>query len=140
MSEAPSSPPPRRWLRSILAIVAGFVAVVVLSIATDAALSAAHIFPPADQAMLDPKLLFCALAYRSVYGALGSYIAARLAPRAPMWHAMILGGIGEVASIAGVIAALPGTLGPIWYPVALAITTLPFAWLGGALAARFPRR
>jgi len=36
-------------------------------------------------------------------------------------------------SLAGAIAAIPLKLGPIWYPIALALTALPCAWLGGIL-------
>jgi hypothetical protein len=64
---------------------------------------------------------------------LGSYITARLAPHAPMKHALILGGIGFVLSLAGAIGASGMNLGPMWYPIALVITTLPCTWLGGYL-------
>ncbi len=64
---------------------------------------------------------------------LGSYIAARLAPRNPMRHALILGAIGFVLSLAGAIATIPMDLGPAWYPIALVVTALPCTWLGGAL-------
>jgi len=63
-----------------------------------------------------------------------SWIAARLAPYAPMRHALALGMIGFVLSLAGAIAALTmADLGPAWYPIALVVTALPCAWLGGAL-------
>ena len=45
-----------------------------------------------------------ALSYRLVFGALGSYIAARLAPAYPMRHALILGAIGTVLATLGVVA------------------------------------
>lgn len=69
----------------------------------------------------------------TTYTVLGSYITARLAPRNPMRHAMILGVIGLIAGTAGVIATLPLHLGPTWYPIAIALTALPCAWLGGFL-------
>jgi hypothetical protein len=34
---------------------------------------------------------------------------------------------------AGAFATVPMNLGPAWYPIALAVTALPLAWLGGAL-------
>jgi hypothetical protein len=89
--------------------------------------------------MFDPGLNLLALAYRCVYGALGSWIAAALAPRRPMLHAMILGGIGFVLSIAGALTMMPLHLGPDWYPIALILTALPCAWLGGALHQRHAR-
>src|ERR1051326_5162230 len=83
--------------------------------------------------MVEPQLNFLALSYRIVYTIMGSYIAARSAPRNPMRHAMILGAIGFVLSIPGVIIATQANLGPMWYPIALVITALPCAWLGGLL-------
>jgi hypothetical protein len=41
--------------------------------------------------MRDTGDYLLALVYRTVYGILGGYVTARLAPRAPMRHALILG-------------------------------------------------
>jgi hypothetical protein len=92
-----------------------------------------EVYPPWGQPMYDARLLLLALAYRIVYGVLGSYTAARLAPRNPMRHALVLGVVGFVLSMAGAIATIPMDLGPSWYPIALALTALPCAWLGGVL-------
>jgi hypothetical protein len=126
---------PRRLGRSAGALVLGFLAVVVLSTATDQLMHALAIYPPWGEPMYEPSLNILALAYRSVYAVLGSYIAARFAPRAPMAHALILGGVGFVLSLLGAVAAIsyPKDLGPLWYPVVLVLTTLPCAWLGGIL-------
>jgi hypothetical protein len=125
--------PPRRLLGSIAAIVAGFLTVVVLSLATDQLLHVLHVYPPWGQPMYDNGLCFLALSYRIVYTVLGSYIAARLAPRAPMLHVWILGAIGLVMGTAGAVATIPMHLGPAWYAIAIAATALPCAWLGGVL-------
>jgi hypothetical protein len=127
----------RQLLRSIGAVFGGFVTVVALSLGTDQVMHELEIYPPWGQPMPQPGLNLLALAYRSVYAVLGSYVAARLAPRAPMRHALILGGIGFVLSFAGTLAALGmPELGPLWYPVALVATALPCAWIGGALHRR----
>ncbi len=136
---APPPAEPRRMARSVLAILAGFVTVFVLSLATDQVFHVLKVYPPWGQPMYDTGLLTLALAYRCLYAVLGSWIAARLAPRAPMRHAMILGWIGLVFAIAGAVATIffmPVKLGPSWYPIALVITTLPCAWLGGWLFVR----
>jgi len=124
---------PRNLWRSTGAVLLGFVAVVVLSLGTDQVLHMLEVYPPWGQPMRDPGLNLLALAYRCVYGVLGSYIAARLAPRNPMRHALVLGVIGFVLSLAGALATIPMDLGPAWYPIALVVTALPGAWLGGAL-------
>ncbi len=124
---------PRRLLRSTGAVLLGFVAVVVLSLGTDQVLHSLKVYPPWDQPMYDPGLCLLALSYRIVYTVVGGYITARLAPRNPMRHALILGVIGFAIGTAGAIATIPMHLGPAWYPIAIALTALPCAWLGGAL-------
>ncbi len=125
--------PTRRWLRTVLAILAGFVVVVVLSIGTDAILHALKIYPTLGQGMSD-QLFLLATAYRILYGIIGSYVTARLAPDRPMWHAMVGGVIGLILSIVGAVATWKHTeMGPHWYPLALVVTALPSAWLGGKI-------
>jgi hypothetical protein len=128
---------PRNLWRSTGAVFLGFFAVVVLSLGTDEVLHLLKVYPPLAQPMFDARLNLLALSYRMVYSVIGSYIAARFAPRNPMRHAMILGAIGFVLSIPGVIFITTHTnLGPAWYPIALVVTALPCAWLGGALYQR----
>lgn len=124
--------PPRRIGRGIGAVLAGFVAIVILSIGTDMALVAAGIFPPLSRpALFTTPLLLLATAYRSVYSVAGCYLAARLAPERPMGHALALGGVGVVVSIAGAI--IMRGAGPAWYPLALIVLAMPCAWMGGKL-------
>ena len=78
-------------------------------------------------------LLVLATTYRSTYGVIAAYVIARLAPNRPMGHALIAGALGLVVSILGAAAAWNSTFGQHWYPVALALTTLPTAWIGGKL-------
>jgi hypothetical protein len=127
-------------LRSTGAILLGLIAIVALSLGTDQILHTLNVYPPWGQPMHDPALNLLALSYRCIYGVLGSYLAARFAPNAPMRHALTLGLLGVVLSTAGAVAAMGMDLGPTWYPIALVVTALPCAWLGGALyRARQPR-
>lgn len=127
------STPPRRLWRSTGAVLLGFFAVVVLSLGTDQLLHVLEVYPPWGRPMNDTGLLLLALAYRTIYAVLGSFIAAWFAPRNPMRHALVLGAVGTVLSLAGAIATIPMDLGPSWYPIALVLTALPCAWLGGVL-------
>jgi hypothetical protein len=131
-----STKSPRRLGRSVIAVVAGFATVVVLSIAADAVLHALKVYPPPEQGLHDPLLNLLALAYRSVFTVAGGWVTARLAPRAPLRHAFILGVLGLVAGTAGVIASWNLNLGPHWYPIALAVSGPPLCWLGGVLATK----
>ena len=120
--------------RSIGALLAGFVVVVVLSLGTDVAMLASGIFPPWGQPMPD-GLFWLALAYRTIYGVAGSYFVARLAPNRPMGHALISGAVGLVMSTIGAVATWNAgpEFGPKWYALALIATAMLCAWLGGWL-------
>jgi len=124
----------RRVLRSIGAVLAGFLAVVILSLGTDIVLHATGVFPPWGRPMSD-ALFLLATVYRTVYGVVGSYITARLAPDRPLQHALVGGFIGLVLSIVGAVATWNRgpAFGPHWYPLALIVLALPCAWLGGKL-------
>jgi hypothetical protein len=123
-----------KFSRSILAIFVGFVAVLVLTIATDVVLHAVHFYPPLGE--YNPgSILIWATIYRTIYGIIGSYVTARLAPRRPMKHALIGGAIGFVLATIGAAATwnhVP-SLGSHWYAVSLIIGALPTAWLGAQL-------
>jgi len=120
-------------LRSTGAVVAGFVAIVVLSLGTDQVLHALKVYPPWGQPMA-VGLFALATAYRIVYTVAGGYLTARLAPHAPVLHAVILGLVGLVPGVAGVVVGIAKPdLGPLWYPIVLAVTGLPCAWVGGVL-------
>jgi hypothetical protein len=129
--------PKRRIGRSLLAVLAGILTIILLDNGLDFVLHSTGVYPPVGLAMAEP-LFLVALAYRTVDGILGCYIAARLAPHSPQGHAMTLGAIGVALSSLGVVATWNGgpELGPIWYPLALVAITLPCAWIGGTLAER----
>ena len=124
-------------LRRMSAVVAGFVAVVVLSLGTDAVLHGTGVFPGWGEPMGN-ALFLLATAYRTVYGIAGGYVAARLAPDRPMTHALILGIVGVLVSIAGAVATWNAgpAFGPRWYPLGLIAIALPTAWAGGKLNGR----
>ena len=124
--------PSRRVGRSILALLAGIVVGIVLSTGTDFGLYAIG-FAPSLSARWPNPLLLLATAYRSIYGIIGAYVIARLAPNRPMGHALVAGALGFAVSTLGAAAAWNSTAGQRWYPVALALTAMPTAWIGGRL-------
>ena len=130
MSDAQHS---RRLGRSIWAMFAGFLVGAVLSLGTDEIMHLLKIYPPWGERMSDP-LFALATAYRITYNILGAYVVARLAPHRPMWHAMVLGPIGFVLSVAGAVATWNRDLGPHWYSITIAAIALPCSWLGAKLA------
>ena len=125
---------PSRLGRSVGAVAAGFVATALLSLGTDVVMHATGVLPPWGQVMSD-GLFVWATVYRMAFTVLGGFITARLAPRKPMTHVLVLGALGIVAASAGVLATWNRgpEFGPKWYPIALVVTALPCVWAGGAL-------
>lgn len=119
--------------RSIWAVVAGFLTVAILSTLTDFILESLGIFPSVSEGLFVTWMLVLALVYRSAYAVLGGYITAKLSPHKPMKHVWILSWIGLVFAILGIFANYVAQLGPNWYPILLAIFTIPCVVLGGKL-------
>ena len=128
---------PRRRFRGTAAILAGLAANVVLALGTDQILHTTGVYPPWGQPLAD-SLSAVATAYRVLFGVLGCYLAARLAPDRPMWHAMAVGVIGVVVSTVGLVATWNAgpAFGPRWYAIALVLVSIPCAWAGGKLRER----
>ena len=116
-------------LRSILAVVAGIVAVVVLSEGTDYVAGKLGLLSFNGPDLTVPFAI--ATVYRSIAAVVGGLVTAKLAPNAPIMHAIILGAIGTALALAGVLTHLSAP--NLWYPIALVVTALPCSWLGGKL-------
>ena len=125
----------RRIGRNIGAVLAGMIAGIVLSLGTDLLMQVIGLLPPLGQRASDGSLM-AATIYRTVYGVLGAYLTARLAPSRPMLHALVLGALGLVASTAGAAATWNRgpAFGPHWYPLALIVLAMPTAGVGGEAA------
>ena len=135
------------WIASAVAVAVGFTVTAIASIAADAAMEAAGVFPRTPQVMPDP-LFAVAAAYRAIFTVVGGYVTARLAPDRPMRHAWLLAGIGLAAGLASLIAYYGdgrAELGPAWYAISIPVEAIPCVWLGGRLGtwhrslARTPR-
>jgi hypothetical protein len=122
---------PRRFGRSVLAVVAGLAVGILPAVGTDFLMHSTGIFPPVGQPM-DDGLFVLAAGYRTAYGLASSYVVARLAPHHPMAHALWLGAFGMFVSLIGAVVtwnAAPA-FGPHWYPLSLVVLALPTAWVG----------
>ncbi|MBL0745866.1 hypothetical protein [Chryseolinea lacunae] len=119
-------------LKSIGAVLAGLIFIVISHTGTDAILESVGVLPK-GHLNVGPALILLVIFYRTVFSIAGCYITARLAPSKPMKHALILGSIGVLLSAAGAIATANMQLGPAWYAWSLVAISLPAAWLGGKL-------
>lgn len=118
--------------KSIWAVVAGVVFIIVVTTLVDIVLHVARVFPPVNQPINNPLALL-ATSYRVVISVAGAWLTARLAPDRPMKHAMILGSVGVVLGLVGVVATWHKGLGPKWYPIALVVLAIPQSWAGGRI-------
>jgi len=114
--------------RLILAIFAGWLAAAIPAVLVDHIFHVTEIFPPYGEPMFDNGLLLLALSYRTVFSVAGVYLAAVLARDRAKQAAWVIGILGTIAWLMGLIA-MPG-MGPVWYPIAGSVTSIPLALLG----------
>jgi uncharacterized membrane protein YfcA len=120
-------------LKSIGAVVAGLVVLVVLTTIVDKTLEYFEVIPKDTLPRNGSELLIVGvLVYQGIFSVIGCYLAARLAPAYPLRHALALGVVGVVFSTLGSIAMKDAQ--PVWYSIILVVMSLPLAWLGGKLA------
>ncbi len=119
-------------LRSIAAVLFGFVLIGALSIGADVVLRQA--LPTAFDAagrVESVDVLLLMMGYVGLFAVTGCYLTARIAPGRPMLHALVLGALGLAFNIAGSIALWDTA--PAWYHVASLVLVMPYAWVGGLL-------
>jgi hypothetical protein len=119
--------------RSILALLAGLVVNVVLTLGTDLAFQAGSILPAVGREPMNDAQSALAAFYRTIYAVISAYILARLAPNRPMGHALVGAAIGMLLCIAGAVATWNKNLGPHWYGLVLIAVALPTGWAGAKL-------
>ena len=127
-------------VRSIVAVIAGFVLVFALSVGTDGLLMALFPGQLAEGGPESPSVLLLVVGYCFVYLVAGGYVTAWIAGRADVTHALVLGSIGLVVSLAMTLPVLlrrvpapPQQSIPAWYVVACFISAITGPTLGGYL-------
>jgi len=118
--------------RSLWAVIAGVLVIIVITTLVDIVLHLVGVFPPMGQPIND-VLALIATFYRIVISMGGAWLTARLAPGNPMKHVMILGTVGTVLGLVGLVATWNMGLGPRWYPIALVVLAIPQCWAGGRI-------
>jgi hypothetical protein len=119
-------------MRSIWAVVAGFLFIAVLSLGADKIMMAmAPRLFTANGGTTNLAILCLMTLYVAVFATVGSYLTARLAPSHPMRHALILGALGLVVSLYATTKMWGST--PAWYNIINLVLVMPYAWLGGRL-------
>ena len=131
-------------VRSVLAVLAGLVALTIVSFGIEAAADPLmmRMFPKAlpDAAALAgslPARLFMT-AYTTFAIAVGGYVTAWIARRSKITHAVVMGAI-EVAFTLYVMAAMPFVEAhpmPRWLGVVGSLLVVPAAWVGAVVRER----
>ena len=127
-------------LKSIGAVFAGLIFIFVTHSGVDFLLESLGIFTPPAQRFDTTWMVVTATLYRTVLSIAGCFLTGILAPSRPMLHSLVLGFIGLAMATAAAIVTIPMDLGPAWYPIALAVLTVPCAWVGGVLAERWANK
>lgn len=119
-------------VRSLVAVISGFVLIFALSLGTDLAIRAAMpaLFEESGRTE-SVAILLLTIGYVGLYATLGCYLAARLAPRRPMTHALLLGALGLVFTAVG--SSVSWDTAPAWYHVLSLMLVMFWAWLGGRM-------
>jgi predicted membrane-bound mannosyltransferase len=121
-------------LKSIWAIFAGFLLVVILSAMADFGMQQVGLISFENFKNAPTLIVVVVTLYRFIFNAVGSFITARLAPKNPMKLVMIGGFIGLLMSTLGAVAMWEKAAA--WYNIAIIIIALPAAYLGGKVYIR----
>lgn len=120
----------KNMLKSIGAVLAGFIFIGITHTSIDAILESAGVLPKGNL-FVESWLILIVISYRAVFSIVGCYISAWLAPNYPIRHSLALGVLGAIFSSIGAITM--DHLGPAWYAWTLAVISIPIGWLGGKL-------
>jgi peptidoglycan/LPS O-acetylase OafA/YrhL len=124
--------------RSILAILAGYVAMTVVTLLSVLVLAWAFghpLDPKAPPAVPSTRYMLCNLAVSFAGAILGGFVAARLGSRSPLRHALALGAVVLVLGAAYAVRGWGGVQ-PEWYLMVLPLAGAGGSAVGGSLARR----
>lgn len=119
-------------IRSIIAVVSGFVVIVIFALAADALLM--RLVPSSftdGGATRNSTLLIFALVYNFIFSAAGGYLTALIARRVELKHALALGALHFLLSL---LSAVQFTeTAPVWWHIAALALIIPAVVFGGYL-------
>jgi hypothetical protein len=119
-------------MHSIIAIIAGFATMALLVIISTAAATRLMLGSAMSDTSARPTGAYLAvnLSYSLVFAALGGYISAAIATRAPLMHALILAGFVLLMGL----MSLPQSWGkqPKWYSITICLVS-PICVIAGGL-------
>lgn len=119
-------------VRSVIAVLAGFFASMVMSLGADLAFRrmSPESFDAEGQAA-NEGTLFVIMGYETLFAAVAGYVTARLAIRRPLAHALIMGAVVLAGRLFTAILAWSSV--PAWFHVGVLVLIVPAALLGAKL-------
>lgn len=120
-------------LKTIGAILTGFIFIGVTHNGTDFVLESLGIFTPLGVRFDTTWMVVTATIYRNLFMIAAGYLTAAIAPQPKMRAVIILGVIGTLLGIIGIFVNAKYDLGPMWYPIALVLLGFPCLYLGAKL-------
>jgi hypothetical protein len=118
-----------RMLRSIGIVAAGCGSLSALTLVADRLLRLA--MSQRFHAGGDALVLLILLATTAAAVTAGSFLAGRMAPQHPIFHALLVGSVAYVLALW--VTAILWTEAPAWFHIAAVLIQLPAALLGGLL-------
>jgi len=124
-------------VRSVLAVLAGIVALTITSFAVEALVDPLlmQIFPQAlpTRAAIGQNLPASLLmfAYTALCVVFGGYVTAWIADRAPLRHALIMGAVQTALTVMAMVSLRDQA--PLRNWIAALVFSMPCTWLGGTL-------
>ena len=120
-------------VRSVVAVAAGFFAVMVLGAAADVVLG--QVSPDAFDAQGHARaasVLFIKLAYETVFALFAGYLTARIAVRKPFMHVLVMAAL--VLAGRAFIAVATWDVVPLWFNLGVLVLIVPAALLGAKVS------
>jgi hypothetical protein len=121
--------------RSIGAVLAGLISIVILSGVISAILTQTDVFPKGKLPLHGSlSVVMSILVYQVIIYAVGCFATVKLAPQDPMQHVLVLGGLGTILNLAsGLGLATKNGVVFFWFYLSLAVLSLLTAWVSGKL-------
>jgi hypothetical protein len=128
-------------LRRIGSVLLGLIVILLLVGVSDATLEklfpAQFVNPDGSYAIPGLPLVACIIGYMFVYAGVGGYLTARIAPQWPLAHALALGALLLLVSLAFALANPHQQ--PLWYLLTSTVFVVLGCLAGGRLKARSAR-
>ena len=123
----------KKTLKSIGAVLAGFITFSILSGVASAILVSIGVYPNGKLPLHGSLLVIIGiLGGQAIFNMVSCFVTAKLAPFKPMRHVLIFGTLGALLNLLTALGMMKDAAS-FWFFLALAVLSLSVAWLSGKL-------